>query len=481
MTSPEAPPGAFLTLRRRTRLVATIGPASIDLVDRLVLAGLDVARVNFSHGSETDHRRSARAVREAARRLGRTVGVLVDLPGPKLRLGVLDEDPVILQRGTAVTLTGPDRAPGSASLPLADPAVPGRLRVGDRILLADGAAELRVTDVGDGLASAEVVRGGSVRSRQGVSVPAERLASDALRKADEALIPRLMALEPDFVGQSFVRSAADVELLRSMLPPGMRIIAKIETRPALDDIKAILEAADGIMVARGDLGVELPFEQVPLAQKDLATAALAAGKPCIVATQMLESMIHAPRPTRAEASDVANAILDGADAVMLSGETAVGEWPEEALRAAASICEATDTHQAPTRPPEGLPSFGSDTDARALAAAAVAMADADAHVAALACYTHSGRTPRRLASMRPSVPIVAFTPTEARARSLTLHRGVFPVVLAVSPDDPVSIARAVVEALRAGAAGQTPMPDAGIVLVQTSVRGGPNALELLRL
>jgi pyruvate kinase len=480
---------------RRTRLVATIGPASVGRVERLVAAGLDVARVNLSHGTQDDHRRAVEAVRSASDSIGRPVGILVDLPGPKLRLGVLADDPLTLEHGTLVLLGGPMEAEGAADgpvasaasasrpprLPLSDDAVPARLRAGDRLLLADGAVELRVVTSTGNVVTAEVVRGGTVRTRQGVSTPAERMPVDALGRADETLLPHLLSLGPDFVGQSFVRSAADVQRLRSQLPAHMRIVAKIETRPALEDIQAILAVADGIMVARGDLGVELPFEQVPLAQKDLVRAALAAGRPCIVATQMLESMVHSPRPTRAEVSDVANAILDGADAVMLSGETAVGEWPEEALRAAAGICKATDAHLVPTRPPDGLPSFGSDRDAKALAVAAVAMADADADVVALACYTHSGRTPRRLASLRPSVPIVAFTPTQARARSLTLERGVHPVVLEVTPDDPVSIARAVVAALRVGVEGREVEPDAAVVLVQTSVRGGPNALELLRL
>lgn len=465
---------------RRTRLVATIGPASVGIAEQLVAAGLDVARINLAHGSEADHRRSAEAVRQASRAVGRTVGLLVDLPGPKLRLGMLPADRVHLQQGVAVTLTGPAIPASDASLPLSDAAVPPRLLIGDRILLADGAAELRVTGTPDGAAVAEVIRGGVVRSRQGVSVPAERMAADALGEADETLIPHLLELGPDFVGQSFVRSAADVELLRSRLPDDVRIVAKIETRPALEDIEAILASADAIMVARGDLGVELPFERVPLVQKDLVRAALAAGKPSIVATQMLESMIRAPRPTRAEVSDVANAVIDGADAVMLSAETAVGEWPLEALRAAAGICAATDAHQAPTRPPAGLPSFGVDTDARALALAAVAMADADPDVVALACYTHSGRTPRRLSSLRPGVPIVAFTPTPERARCLTLRRGVQPVVLEVEPDDPASIAHAVVSALRAGVGEWKLGPGESVVLVQTSVRGGPNALELLR-
>jgi pyruvate kinase len=466
---------------RRTKLIATIGPASVGIVDRLIAAGLDIARINFSHGSEIDHLHTAKVVREAAAAAGRTVGILADLPGPKLRLVQLHADPVELETEATVTLTGPDVPASDASLPLADPTVAPLLQIGDRVLLADGAAELRVTGARNETAITEVVRGGPVRSHQGVSVPAERMAADALGRADEAFIPHLIEVHPDFAGQSFVRSANDVKLLRSRIPDDIKIVAKIETRPAVEDIEEILEVADGIMVARGDLGVELPFAQVPLIQKDLVRAALMAGKPSIVATQMLESMVKASRPTRAEASDVANAIIDGADAVMLSGETAVGAWPLEALRAAVSIAERTDAYKRPTRPPAGTPSFGPDVDARALSIAAVSMADTDPDVAGMACYTHSGRTPRRLSSLRPGVPIVAFTPTAECARSLTLRRGVFPIVMQVEPEDPVSIGDAVIAALKNGAGELGLTADDAIVMVQTSVRGGPNALELLRV
>ena len=465
---------------RRTKLVATIGPASIGIVDRLIEAGLDIARINFSHGSVEDHLHTAEVVRAAAEAAGRTVGILADLPGPKLRVAKLHDDPVQLVSGATVALAGPDEAPSDAVLPLGDPHIAARLEPGDRVLLADGAAELRVGAVRDGAAICEVVRGGPVRSRQGVNVPAERMSPDALGEADQTVIPHILEVMPDFAGQSFVRSAVDVRQLRSRIPETIRIVAKIETRPALENIEEILEAADGIMVARGDLGVELPFEQVPLVQKDLVRAALMAGKPSIVATQMLESMVTAPRPTRAEASDVANAIIDGADAVMLSGETAVGAWPLEAVRAMADIAQRTDIYKTPTRPPAGTPSFGPDVDARALAVASVSMTDSDPDVVGLACYTHSGRTPRRLASLRPGVPIAAFTPTEAIARSLTLCRGVFPFIMEVEPEEPGPIAEAVIGALRAGKAELGLQDDDAIVLVQTSVRGGPNALELLR-
>ena len=466
---------------RRTKIVATIGPATIDKVDLLIAAGLDVARVNLSHGSAAEHLQTAEVVRAAGRKAGRTIGILADLPGPKLRLGRLHEDPVVLEPDATVMLAGPDTPSTDRHLPLSDPEMAMRLEPGDRVLLADGAAELRVEAVQDGGATCVVVRGGPVRTRQGVAVPAERMSPAALDIADAAVIPHLLEVMPDYVGQSFVRSAADVKLLRSRIPASIRIVAKIETSPAVDGIGEILEAADAIVVARGDLGVELPFEQVPLAQKDLVRAALMAGKPSIVATQMLESMVTAPRPTRAEASDVANAIMDGADAVMLSGETAIGAWPLQAVQAMDDIAHRTDAYKTPTRPPAGTPSFGPDVDARALALAAVSMVDSDPAVVGMACYTHSGLTPRRLASLRPGRPIAAFTPTEAVARSLTLVRGVFPIVMEVEPEEPSAITDAVVAALREGRVELGLGEDHVIVLVQTSVRGGPNALELLRV
>ena len=391
-------------------------------------------------------------------------------------------DPVELAAGRDRGADRSRRGLGDAALPLADADRAARLEpvtvsCWPMVRPSCASAALATTPP-----SREVVRGGPVRSRQGVSVPAERMAADALDRADEAVIPHLLEVMPDFAGQSFVRSAADVRLLRSRIPDDIRIVAKIETRPALEDIDEILEVADGIMVARGDLGVELPFEQVPLAQKDLVRAALMAGKPSIVATQMLESMVKAPRPTRAEASDVANAIIDGADAVMLSGETAVGAWPLEAA----------------ARHGRHRPAHGRLQGAHATARRARPRSDRTSMRerwrsprspwptptptwSALACYTHSGRTPRRLSSLRPGVPIAAFTPTEPIARSLTLrarglpHRHAGGAGGARCPS-----ARPSSSALGQGKGELGLRDDDAVVLVQTSVRGGPNALELLR-
>lgn len=298
---------------------------------------MDVARINLSYGTPAEHASGAQAIRRSADQAGRRLGLLVDLPGPKVRLGEFAGGTAELPAGSTISIV-PDAGRATASrLTTSHPGLVDDLRPGDRVLLADGAVELAVVDSAATL-TLEVIRGGTVSSRAGVSVPAERLSLPALTPRDLALLDEVRELEPDLVGQSFVRAAADVTALREALGDhGPRIVAKIETRPAVQAIDAILDVADAIMVARGDLGVEIPYEAVPIVQKRLIAAARAAGRPSIVATQMLESMTRASRPTRAEASDVANAVLDGADAVMLSAETAIGQFPIEATEAAARI------------------------------------------------------------------------------------------------------------------------------------------------
>jgi pyruvate kinase len=327
---------------RRTRIVCTIGPASRDRVGELADVGMDIARINLSHGTRRDHEAAATAVRRAAAQAEHGIDLLVDLPGPKVRLGVFAGGVAEIRAGSTVTFVRNDGRATADRLTTSHPGLVDDLRPGDRVLLADGAVELAVIGASRAADSVTlaVVRGGTVRSRAGVSVPAGRLSLPALTPQDLALLDELRELEPELVGQSFVRAATDVDRLRDELgSDGPRIVAKIETRPAVEAIDSILGSADAIMVARGDLGVEIPYEAVPIVQKRLIAAARAAGRPSIVATQMLESMTHASRPTRAEASDVANAVLDGADAVMLSAETAIGEFPVEATAAAARIIE----------------------------------------------------------------------------------------------------------------------------------------------
>ena len=462
---------------RRTKLVCTIGPATIDRVDELVAAGINVARINFSHGSPGSHALAAGRVRAAAARVGRPVAILADLSGPKFRLGELASGEVVLESGASFDLRADGGRPGDAAGADVSRPLAGELREGDRILLADGAAELRVTGADD-VVHTTVVRGGTIRSRAGVNVPAERLGGPSLTEQDRLDVPRAIEIGADYLAQSFVRRARDVEELRSLLDAGgPRIVAKIETRPAVDDFDAICAATDAVMIARGDLGVELPYEEVPILQKQLVRRALDRGVPTIVATQMLESMIASPRPTRAEASDVANAIFDGADAIMLSGETAIGSYPILAARAAVRIADLCE-ERAPALMPAGAPP-DAGSDARALAYAAATIATTEREVAAIACYTRTGRTARMLAALRPRVPILAFSPDAAVVRSLALVHGVH-ARPCVPPSD--TGGRLGLMAWLVGEDSTLPPGSAVVLVASTATPGtGPNLLELHRV
>jgi pyruvate kinase len=411
---------------RRTKLVCTIGPATEQRMADLVMAGMDVARINFAHGTEASRRASAMAVRQAEEASGRPVGVLIDLAGPKIRLGDVAGGSIELEAGRPFALRAfrKGEPPGNATgAHVSYAGLAGDVQVGDRVLLADGAAELRVISVG-GYVETEVVRGGTVRSRTGVAIPANRLSSPALTEKDRADLPVAIELGADLIGQSFVRGPDDIRTLRSLLgSDGPHIVAKIETRPAVESFDAILDVVDAVMIARGDLGVEVPYEEVPLIQKQLVRRALDRGIPSIVATQMLESMTSSPRPTRAEASDVANAVFDGADAIMLSGETAIGAYPVLAAEAAALIalrCEIDGASQLPV----GV-GISTASDVGALASAAVTLVTADVSIEAIVCYTRTGRTARILSALRPGVPIVAFSPDPHVAGRLAVAHGIF--------------------------------------------------------
>lgn len=463
---------------RQAKLICTIGPATARRVPELVAAGMDVARINFSHGTTASRVAAAQAVREASAAAGRPVPVLADLAGPKVRLGTFAAGAVALIAGRSFELYPTGAADGTArGATVTYPRLAADIRIGDRVLLADGAAELRVTAIGTSVTT-EVVSGGTVRSRQGVSIPSARMSGPLLTVKDRRDLPLVRRLGADYLAQSFIRSADDVVALRRALgPDGPPIVAKIETRPAIDDFDAILDVVDAVMIARGDMGVELPYEEVPIVQKQLVRRALDRGIPSIVATQMLESMLAAPRPTRAEASDVANAVFDGADAIMLSGETAVGAFPILAAEAAVRImrlCEERGTeHLAP-----GAARPGGAGDAAALAFAAVALARADPDVAAIACYTRSGRTARILSALRPGVPIYAFAPDPAVVSRLALVHGVSPRMCV--PGE--SATRLGLMAWLLSESRDLP-PGAPVVLVASTAApgSGPNLLELHRL
>lgn len=410
---------------RRTKLVCTLGPATEGRVDELVAAGMNVARINFSHGTPASHESAAQAVNQARASADANVAIMTDLSGPKIRLGALADGSVELEAGRPFVLRmpGSDGPPGDAAgADVSYARLAADIKVGDPILLADGAAALRVIAI-DGDIRTEIVRGGTIRGRAGVAIPATRLSAPALTKKDRDDIPRALALGVDYIAQSFVRSPDDIRALRRRLgPDGPPIVAKIETLPAVDAFDGILDVADVVMIARGDLGVELPFEQVPIVQKQLLRRALDRGIPAIVATQMLESMTNAARPTRAEASDVANAVFDGADAIMLSGETAIGAYPILAAEAAARIAARCESDGAAYLPLGR--SQTPDTNTGAIAYAAVALTTHRASVVAIGCYTRTGRTARILSSLRPRVPILAFSPDPGVVGRLALVHGV---------------------------------------------------------
>jgi pyruvate kinase len=392
----------------------------------MIRAGMNVARINFSHGDHTTHACSIATLREVAAQEGQLVAVMADLQGPKLRVGQIEGGAVELKKGELVTLAA---QPGAADeIPVPHPELLRDLRAGQTILLDDGQLELTVVRPGEGSLKCRVVTGGQLSSRKGINVPGATLSFSALTPKDREDAAFALEQGVDFFALSFVRRAADVRELRQFLKAkgaDVSIIAKIEKPEALGDFGAILDQADGIMVARGDLGVETPAEEVPFHQKHIIRACNLAGKPVITATQMLQSMIESPRPTRAEASDVVNAVLDGTDAVMLSGETAVGCYPVEAVETMATINANAEAHLPQRRVLQREAHVhGSITEAISCAAVDIA---AEVEARAIVTATMSGLTARMVSRYRPAVPIVAVTPNATTLYRLALAWGVVPV------------------------------------------------------
>lgn len=384
---------------------------------------MDVARLNFSHGTDAERATVVESVRRESEEAGRPVGVLADLSGPKVRLGPFATGEAEVEAGARFVLRpggGPGDPSGAATT---HPGLAGDLRPGDTLFLADGAVELRVDACRDDEVVTEVVRGGAVPSGAGVNVPAGRLSVPAITEKDGRDLARALELGADFVAQSFVRRAEDLAELRALADPRIQLVAKIETRAAVEDADRIMREADVLMLARGDLGVEIPFEEVPIVQKDLTRRAIDAGVPIIIATQMLESMTSAPRPTRAEASDVANAVVDGADAILLSAETAIGRHPVEAARAAIRICRVAERGSAAQA--KGSDVRDPEPEPQRIARAA-ALLSRDGEVAAIACFTRTGRTAGLVSALRPTVPVIAFSPEPSVVRRLTMQRAVIP-------------------------------------------------------
>ena len=409
---------------RRAKIVCTLGPAvgTYEGVRGLVYAGMDVARLNFSHGSHDDHARAYGWVRQASDESGRGVGVLADLQGPKIRLGTFASGPVVWATGETVTITAEAVAGDHDRVSTTYDGLAGDVTPGDRLLVDDGRVGLRVVGVDGPDVRLLVTEGGPVSNNKGLSLPGVGVSVPAMSDKDEADLRFALGLRVDMIALSFVRTPADVlDVRRIMDEVGVRlpVLAKIEKPQAVDNLDAIIEAFDGLMVARGDLGVEMPLERVPLVQKRAVQAAREQAKPVIVATQMLESMIGASRPTRAEASDVANAVLDGADAVMLSGETSVGKFPVEAVATMARIVVAAE--EALGTVPQVVAEPTSVSGAIAKAAAAVA---ATVRASAIVAFTQSGDTVRRLAEQRSPIPLLAFTPMPEVRSQLSLVWGV---------------------------------------------------------
>jgi len=428
----------------RTKIVCTLGPASSspEVIRGLLRAGMNVARINFSHGDHATHSAAIATLRQVAQEEERLVAVMADLPGPKLRVGEIEGGTLELRKGDVVTLT-PRPRPGVASdIPVPHPELLRDLRAGQTVLLDDGRLALVVVQAGESGLKCRVVTGGQLASRKGINVPGATLHFPALTPRDREAAAFALEQEVDWFALSFVRRAADLRELRQFLKgkeASVPVIAKIEKPEALSDFDAILAEADGIMVARGDLGVETPAEEVPFHQKHIIQACNQAGKPVITATEMLQTMIENPRPTRAEASDVANAILDGTDAVMLSGETAVGHYPVETVETMAAICAHAEAHLPYSRLLRGE-THRHETITGAISGAAVEIAN-EVGARAIITATMSGRTARMVARHRPVVPIVAVTPNPATRLRLALVWGVVPVQVAEfrTTDDMVEV------------------------------------------
>ena len=460
---------------RRTKIVATIGPASAGRIDELIGAGMDSARLNFSHGTHEDHARSARLVREAARAHGKPLALIGDLQGPKLRVTDLDEA-IVLTRGEQVVI-GPDGDTPGVDLPVSPSVIGEVLRPGHDVLIDDGHIRLRVDRVERRRAVCSVVIGGRVEAHKGVNLPGVPLPIPSLTPKDVDDLAFALELGVDFVALSFVRSAEDVrDLSRRIEAQGSpaHVIAKIEKAEAVEALEAIIVESDAVMVARGDLGVEIGPASVPLLQKQIILRSLEHSRPVITATQMLESMVHEAEPTRAEASDVANAVLDGTSALMLSQETAVGEYPVESVMVMDQIARTVEPslgyrHELPDASDE--PTVG-----QALSNAACDIAEV-LRAGAIVVPTYSGRTASAVARLRPRRPIAAITHQLAAAQQMALEWGVLPLLMPSTVDVEDLWARTIETARASGVVGPG---DLVILVAGTAVNlsGSTNVIKV---
>jgi pyruvate kinase len=427
---------------QKTKIVATIGPASEspEMLERLVRAGLNIARLNFSHGDFASHAERIARIRTAQMATGRRVAIMADLPGPKMRVGRIEPEPIQLRAGESFALTSEDIIGTSQRVSMSFGPLPKVVRPGNRLFLNDGLVQLVVERVTGNDVCCKVAVGGELRSRKGLNLPGIDLGISAFTDHDRACLEFALKSGVDAVSQSFVETAADIEAVRDAaraIGKQPFLIAKIERADALKNYDEILKAADGIMVARGDLGVEVPIEEMAILQKQLIARASLAGKPVITATQMLESMTHSRLPTRAESTDVANAILDGTDCIMLSGESAMGKYPEEAVAMLAKIAAYTERHRPPTRL-EDLKAMASQHHPAAAAeamASVVEFALEKVQCAALFVPTRTGTTARLISRFNPAVWIVALSREASVCQGLAFSYGVHPLELAEDPEN----------------------------------------------
>jgi len=419
-------------IMRKTKIVCTIGPSSESLENtkKLISAGMNVARLNFSHGDYEEHGNRIKNIRQACEELGKTVAILLDTKGPEIRLGKLKEEPIELIAGESITLTTEEILGDRERIPVTYKDLPGDVHVGSTILIDDGLIGLTVTGVEGTEIKCQIVNSGPIKSKKGVNVPGVAISMPGITEKDANDIRFGIEQGVDFIAASFVRRASDVLEIRELLEKHdaryIQIISKIENQQGVDNLDEILEVSDGLMVARGDLGVEIPAEEVPLVQKQMIEKCNRVGKPVITATQMLDSMQRNPRPTRAEASDVANAIFDGTDAIMLSGETAAGKYPVESVQTMSRIAERAESalryREIFTKQAEAQ-----QTTVTEAISQAVANSSLDLNAKAIVTSTESGYTARMVSKYRPKSPIIAVTPVEQVRRRLQLVWGVITV------------------------------------------------------
>jgi len=437
---------------RRTKIVCTIGPASesVEMLEKLIMAGMNVARLNFSHGTHEEHKIRIDNIKKARQNLNKPIAIMLDTKGPEVRLGKFKTGSAELKTGDCFTLTIREIEGDDSIVSISYKNLPKEVSAGSRILIADGLIELKVLDKNETDVLSQVVNGGVVTDRKNVNIPGATSKLPAVTEKDIEDINFGIDNDIDFIAASFIRKASDIYEIRRVLEQRkanhIQIIAKIENQQGVDNCEEILRVADGLMVARGDLGVEIPTEEIPLVQKHLIAMANAIGKPVITATQMMESMIRNPRPTRAEVTDIANAIFDGTDAVMLSGETAAGKYPYEAVSTMAAVAERTE--MALDYRKKLIKTYGQEpvtvTNAISYASSAAAM---ELGASAIITPTQSGSTARMVSKYRPKAPIIAATPDEKVARKLTLSFGITPIIVPTTDSTDEMIQQSVNKAL----------------------------------